>query len=730
MTSIFKTSPMKPVICFLLAALWVLFAVPAKAQQVNQININSGIAANSITPTVNTTFSVGTLQNVFDGNVSSLVVTPSVNPLVITLQFQSATIRPVQTRFYAATVSECRMESAETLADLNAQSGTYRLLVNNTAVAPNTWVSQSFAAADARFLRLTVRRTAGDNFVHLNEWEVYAQSNLTGIQFTTDTLTVYPGWTWRHLKVRGTTSVGAVDIPLSAVALSSANPAIAALTPANHLQALASGTTSITASYLGFQTSLPVQVLAPARPPDVITLPPDLSTPAPNAVYPVPVVIIRYLPTRDGSSVDRTHSTAFSGNYSVQRLIDSINTFDRAVKFALSEGTKFRGYQTPTARPSLGYYVSKYITVYEPMPPGDTTLASLIGVISYSIDYKQIIERFGLQTDINQGNAREIWMWYLEINRESPNYNPLLHRPETFRGGWESNMASPTTGDISNSNRDPRDLPVYSKTYVWYLQNMARSQAEAIHNRGHQLEAIYGYVNQRQDGNQNLFWGQFVGRINGAYTKGRAGWTHMPPNTIRDYDYMNDTLHQSDIANWIPSGGTQTSVNRTTWGNLNYAWPSGSALAQRTESQWYIYWMQNMPGFGNRIPFGNFFMTNWWELTANWDAAIGRNLGLYASTPTSSVPVEAKGFSYQLAQNYPNPFNPSTEIRYQVAGVSDVRLDVFDMLGRKVSTLVNERQAAGSYQVNFNAAGLSSGVYFYKLQAGTFVETRKMMLVK
>jgi glucose/arabinose dehydrogenase len=85
---------------------------------------------------------------------------------------------------------------------------------------------------------------------------------------------------------------------------------------------------------------------------------------------------------------------------------------------------------------------------------------------------------------------------------------------------------------------------------------------------------------------------------------------------------------------------------------------------------------------------------------------------------------------FALEQNYPNPFNPSTEIRYQVAAASDVRLDVFDMLGRKVATVVNERQAVGSYSVNFNAGNLASGVYFYKLQAGTFTQTRKMLLVK
>jgi trimeric autotransporter adhesin len=85
---------------------------------------------------------------------------------------------------------------------------------------------------------------------------------------------------------------------------------------------------------------------------------------------------------------------------------------------------------------------------------------------------------------------------------------------------------------------------------------------------------------------------------------------------------------------------------------------------------------------------------------------------------------------FALSQNYPNPFNPSTVIGYQLSVLSEVKLEVFDMLGRNVATLVNARQTVGSYQTTFNAASLSSGIYFYKLQAGNFTQTRKMLLVK
>jgi hypothetical protein len=90
--------------------------------------------------------------------------------------------------------------------------------------------------------------------------------------------------------------------------------------------------------------------------------------------------------------------------------------------------------------------------------------------------------------------------------------------------------------------------------------------------------------------------------------------------------------------------------------------------------------------------------------------------------------------AFALEQNYPNPFNPRTGIRFQVPGVSDVRLSVYDLLGREVAVLVDERKEAGSFQVGFDGSGLPSGMYFYQLRArdGTkeFTEVKKLLLVK
>jgi hypothetical protein len=87
-------------------------------------------------------------------------------------------------------------------------------------------------------------------------------------------------------------------------------------------------------------------------------------------------------------------------------------------------------------------------------------------------------------------------------------------------------------------------------------------------------------------------------------------------------------------------------------------------------------------------------------------------------------------FTYNLSQNYPNPFNPGTTISYQLKNDGLVTIKVYDQLGEEVATLLNEEKSAGSYQIEFNASSLASGVYYYRINAGSFVDTKKMILVK
>ena len=85
---------------------------------------------------------------------------------------------------------------------------------------------------------------------------------------------------------------------------------------------------------------------------------------------------------------------------------------------------------------------------------------------------------------------------------------------------------------------------------------------------------------------------------------------------------------------------------------------------------------------------------------------------------------------FYLSQNYPNPFNPSTNIKYAISSGQNVNLVVYDILGNEVAVLVNKEMPAGEYEVHFNADNLPSGIYFYRITAGSFFNTRKMLLIK
>jgi len=110
---------------------------------------------------------------------------------------------------------------------------------------------------------------------------------------------------------------------------------------------------------------------------------------------------------------------------------------------------------------------------------------------------------------------------------------------------------------------------------------------------------------------------------------------------------------------------------------------------------------------------------------SDWSDVFTFNIGTTVSNELGEAPVE-----FTLDQNYPNPFNPSTQIRYGIPKAADVQLTVFNMLGQKVATLVDGKQSAGWHTASFNASGLSSGAYIYRIQAGEFTSTKKLTLIK
>lgn len=365
-----------------------------------------------------------------------------------------------------------------------------------------------------------------------------------------------------------------------------------------------------------------------------------LSTPASGAKLIIPVVVINYIPSKDkGKTLDQTtfpfrnDNGTFDPNLSVSEYKKWLLSNDIRTKAAIEEGSKFRNYKNATT-PYVGIKVVKYINVYEIAKIARTMPASTFAVDStegYYPDYHDLFKKIGLDTLVNNYGVKEIW-----FNRKS------LAVPE-------SNMSSPTTGDVSNAYYgseqyglvnaiQPNDLPIYNKTYVVYSHFVHFGYTNNIHVRGHQIERQMSHVN-------NTMWNNFVGSLTSTGRPKGCGNTHFAVNSLRAYEYDNQTMIGSEITDWNPNGtSVKSEVNNSNWKKnitiqlpLNYTMPSSTykketsrnIIGNDPEGGWLIYWFQSIPGENNKITYGNKPLTNWWDIYYNWDDAITKKMNLY-----------------------------------------------------------------------------------------------------
>ena len=346
-----------------------------------------------------------------------------------------------------------------------------------------------------------------------------------------------------------------------------------------------------------------------------------LAKPATGAKLIVPVIIIDIIPT-DTNGVLLESVKAAVPDYA-DRVVSDLNKNDifywtlnnnQKTKFAIEEGSKFRGYNDPSATPYVGIKVVKYFKVQN-LPLVYKNSSPYVD--KYTPDYKTLFDSIGLKNLVESYGVKEVWINY-------PQYIKNLYV-------YESNMSSPY-GDVSNSYRDA-DLPVYNKTYVVYGNMYSRWFGEMIHCRGHQIEAQLGAIDS------DFFWKKFVG----GKMEGRCGDTHHTPNSTGDYDYDNGTPNLSDISSWNPNGGTKAPVSKTNW-KKNRPVPFGytsipkhvawnylisGGIAGDPQTGWLVYWFQSIPS-EKKIMFDNTkTVDNWWDIFYNWDETMKNKKKLY-----------------------------------------------------------------------------------------------------
>ena len=192
-----------------------------------------------------------------------------------------------------------------------------------------------------------------------------------------------------------------------------------------------------------------------------------------------------------------------------------------------------------------------------------------------------------------------------------------------------------------------------------------------------------------------------------------------------------------DVSSVTCEGGpvwlvTKTVMSGDASSDRTYMWidPDPSGAEPDTNDAKVKRWTTMSSGFDNvRLECGgaDSLQTNWDELRLGTDwASVALPLG---PTDVNDQLVDQPK-SFELSQNYPNPFNPTTKIAYTLENSSEVRLTVYNVLGKEVARLISGFQSTGSHTVEFNAANLTSGVYFYQLQTGNTITTKKMLLLK
>lgn len=178
------------------------------------------------------------------------------------------------------------------------------------------------------------------------------------------------------------------------------------------------------------------------------------------------------------------------------------------------------------------------------------------------------------------------------------------------------------------------------------------------------------------------------------------------PNRLNDIYFGKVSELADGNTGWIAADSGK--IYFTTNGGTNWTW-------------------QGTPVTENLFDVRVLFNTTGWAVGANGVILRTTNGGVAIGIQPISSEVPA---AYRLSQNYPNPFNPQTNIEFSIPKTGFVNLTVYDILGREVSVLVNEQLAAGTYKADFDGSNLNSGVYFYTIRAGAYLETKKMIIIK
>ncbi len=663
----------------------------AQVTQVKKININEGLADETIHATVVPEFTKNSIDKIFDGNQLTEAVVQNSDSVMITLDFEIP-IKISKSSVFFWNSGVWKMEAANSSNDLDTKSSSYQLLVNNDDYSFFTWDSLQFAADEAKLIRLTARNLQNNN-IYLGEWVLYSALTLTALKILPEQPRLVVGTYFQlELKVVGDDDKVypySLDKPVN---WNSDNRSVATIDEFGKISGISLGTTRISAS----AAALTDTVLASVEKDFESTNAPTLK---------IKVALVIQDPIIDRANRLKIHQVRHWTDPRI--LVDQIlevfsQASDGVVQFKIVETHEDQVVFTRLSGElmtidTLAYYYNSISRLYGRETEGTLqNLAEIQGKVRF--DYNAMIDYYDFDTKRNNGVIDEIWV-----------YGP------PFGGMYESQLVGP---NAFWWNSPPLAHPGLEKLLSVMGWNYERGVAEAIHSFGHRAESAMVEAYGRR---WNVFaenptpWEIFT-RIDKDFPGGaHIGNIHFPPNGMSDYDYGNRKFVKTYADNWkrypILLNQTRT-INCQEWG-----------CSQLGYMKWWLNHLPRFTGVTDSV------LNNWWHYMVDYEGAIELAAQL-TSVENKNSNLDLIPGAYTLDQNHPNPFNPITTIRFSIPVEQKVTIKIYDLLGRQVRVVLDERKTAGLYQIQFDGTGLASGLFFYEMKAGNFNKVRKFLLLK
>lgn len=644
------------------------------AQAPYLIPINKGIEFGNITYTA-TPFDIGGIQEAFDGSEVELARSQNINPMVITLQF-SQSIPLLKSRVSSATDAAWTLEIAQTLKDLDQKTGTYANLVNNKAFNANTWDTyETEFAQEAVFVRLTLQRTVGDNYVHLREWELYGfEPSVSNPSVCPSSYFLTPGFK-KKFKLGGIDTYGFPNEVRHFVYWSSSDTNVATVDTTGLVTAKAAGEATITAyhSEFTYEGKLTVgNTFIPVKADKKI----------------VKVALLIEDPFIPGSNTVRWHQRIGWNNPSVlaAQLVQEMNeASDHTVEFQITKTTygdiKFTNFEGQPVDSSFFYH--RYLT-----KAGTDSLLYWAGHLSQKLkyDYNAMLEFYKYCEAREQGSIDEVWIF---THPAAALYESTLAGKNGF---WYNSPPLANTSCI-------KLLPIMGF-------NNAVSVDFAMHSIGHRAESalakVFGGWNPTSNPAKTPF--DLYTRLEKDFPGGsHVGNIHFSPNSIKDYEYDAQLTVNNFASNWNQYpllGNDSAQINCSSWN-----------CSQLGAMRW---WYQHLPKFKG-ITDG--VLNDWWHYIVHFEEALA-----YAKTLDPGcgnqlpydIPTKLEtAIDEEKSTVHPNPSKGTVYIRLKTKR-SRAHFQLYDASGK--SNLLSKELLEPETLLDLKS--YPKGIYVYKIDYG------------